>query len=184
MLHSFVCSCSAKSSYLHIWSKTNRGLSEVGWAEVEGAAAAAEVVKYVRPELQTWQWLVRPWNRKFFFWFFFIVFFPSPVGHWLVWSCEGRKAHRLSIFTLPLSGTFPHRVLTTKITSFFNRNLAHLWAGLKGSDYLYWQYCSFFKHTTTNKNNVLSSCTFSRSILSCRNVSGEIGQLSSTSWER
>lgn len=46
-----------------------------------------------------------------------IVSHPSPWGHWLVQSCKGRTAQKLSICTLPHGETFPYRVSTATLAS-------------------------------------------------------------------
>lgn len=46
-----------------------------------------------------------------------IVSHPSPRGHWLVESCKGRTAQKLSICTLPRCWAFPYRVSAVTLTS-------------------------------------------------------------------
>lgn len=78
-----------------------------------------------------------------------IVSCPYPWGRWLVRSCEGRTAQKLSVCTLPLCGTFPLWVLTATITSFVNGSPAHIrdcTGGLELPALTYW----FLVLLTTN----------------------------------
>lgn len=112
----------AKSVYLGIWSKP------VGPQLGRGARRMKNVRVRVVDVAVTCMTLEKD---------VVIVSHPSPRGQWLVQSCKSRTTQKFSICTVPHCGTFLNRILTAALTSFVNRDPAHIRGVLGGSNYLH-----------------------------------------------
>lgn len=110
----YICLLANPERIVWIWSKP------VGlWSEVRedwGREAAKNAIAGAADESMTRMTLEKD---------VVIVSCPSLWGRWLVQSCKGRTAQKLSVCALPRCATFPHRVLSGTLTSFIKRHPAH-----------------------------------------------------------